>query len=162
LLEQGKEWKLYGKTGRQNAPNSGINWWVGWVEKEGHFYVFGAGFIVLGAGLYIYANGKTVMPIALIMIGLFELFSNKIKKYFWLRRHSKSKLMNAEVEIKVTDAGIDSTGPFSNGHFEWDGIEKAIRTPKGILIWPQKGVYWYLPESIAGKETMDLIQDKVA
>ena len=40
LLEQGKEWKLYGKTGWQNAPNEGIGWWVGWVEKEGRFYVF--------------------------------------------------------------------------------------------------------------------------
>lgn len=40
LLEQGKEWKLYGKTGWQNAPDSGIGWWVGWVEKEGLFYVF--------------------------------------------------------------------------------------------------------------------------
>lgn len=40
LLEQGVDWKLYGKTGWQNAPRSGIGWWVGWVEKKGHFYVF--------------------------------------------------------------------------------------------------------------------------
>lgn len=40
LLEQGKEWKLYGKTGWQNAPGSGIGWWVGWMEKKGHIYVF--------------------------------------------------------------------------------------------------------------------------
>ena len=40
LLEQGKEWRLYGKTGWYNAPDSGIGWWVVWVEKEGHFYVF--------------------------------------------------------------------------------------------------------------------------
>lgn len=40
LLETGPEWKLYGKTGWQNAPGSGVGWWVGWVEKAGHFYVF--------------------------------------------------------------------------------------------------------------------------
>lgn len=40
LLEQGKGWKLYGKTGWQNAPDLGIGWWVGWVEREGRFYVF--------------------------------------------------------------------------------------------------------------------------
>lgn len=124
--------------------------------------VIGACFVFLGIGLYIYANGKTATPIALVAIGVFELLSNRIKKHFWLRRHSKSKLMNAEVELKVTEAGIDSSGPFSNGHFEWAGIEKAIRTPKGILVWPQKGMYWYLPESIAGKETIDFIQEKIA
>jgi hypothetical protein len=53
--------------------------------------VIGFGFILLGTGLYIYANGKTVLPFALIAIGVFELFSNQIKKYFWLRRHLKSK-----------------------------------------------------------------------
>ena len=124
--------------------------------------VIGIAFIFLGIGLYIYADGKTVLPIALIAIGVFELFSNYIKKYFWLRRHAKSKLMNAEVILDVTETGIDSTGPFSNGHFKWDGIEKAIRTPKGILLWPQKGMYWYLPESIAGSQTIDFIQSKVA
>ena len=122
--------------------------------------VIGVSFIFLGMGLYIYANGKTATPIALIAIGVFELLSNRIKKYFWLRRHSKSKLMNAEIELEVTEAGIDSSGPFSSGHFEWEGLEKAIRTPKGILVWPQKGTYWYLPESIAGKQTIDFIQAK--
>jgi beta-lactamase class D len=40
LLEQGEGWKLYGKTGWQNAPEPGIGWWVGWVEKEGQIYSF--------------------------------------------------------------------------------------------------------------------------
>jgi beta-lactamase class D len=40
MLEQGDDWKLYGKTGWQNAPNSGIGWFVGWIEKEKKYYVF--------------------------------------------------------------------------------------------------------------------------
>lgn len=40
LLNEGADWKLYGKTGWQNAPGNGIGWWVGWVEKNGSFYVF--------------------------------------------------------------------------------------------------------------------------
>ena len=70
--------------------------------------------------------------------------------------------MDAQVELKVTDTGIDTSGPFSNGHIEWDGIEKTVRTPKGILVWPQKGIYWYLPENIAGKEVIDLIEEKAS
>ena len=26
-------WSLHAKTGWQNAPGSGIGWWVGWVER---------------------------------------------------------------------------------------------------------------------------------
>jgi beta-lactamase class D len=40
LLEQGDNWRLYGKTGWENAPNSGIGWWVGWVKKDDHVYAF--------------------------------------------------------------------------------------------------------------------------
>ena len=123
--------------------------------------VIGFVFILLGLALYIYAQGKTVTPVALILIGIFELFSNRIKKYFWLKRHSKSKLVDAEIEIELTETGINSTGPFSNGYFDWSGIEKVVRTPKGVLVWPQKGMYWYLPESIAGKQSIEFIMSKV-
>jgi len=40
LLEQGKNWKLYGKTGWQNAPGQGVGWWVGWVWKDDCLYTF--------------------------------------------------------------------------------------------------------------------------
>lgn len=40
LLEEGDNWRLYGKTGWENAPDSGIGWWVGWVNKDGHVYAF--------------------------------------------------------------------------------------------------------------------------
>jgi len=40
LLEKGSIWKLYGKTGWENAPGQGVGWWVGWVQKDGHIYAF--------------------------------------------------------------------------------------------------------------------------
>jgi beta-lactamase class D len=40
LLDQGADWKLYGKTGWENAPGPGVGWWVGWVQKDGHVYAF--------------------------------------------------------------------------------------------------------------------------
>ncbi|HPA20350.1 MAG TPA: class D beta-lactamase [Verrucomicrobiae bacterium] len=40
LLERGPSWRLYGKTGWQNAPDQGVGWWVGWVEKDGRIYAF--------------------------------------------------------------------------------------------------------------------------
>jgi beta-lactamase class D len=40
LLDQGENWKLYGKTGWENAPGPGVGWWVGWMQKEDHIYAF--------------------------------------------------------------------------------------------------------------------------
>lgn len=40
LLDQGANWKLYGKTGWQNAPNQGVGWLVGWVQKDDRIYAF--------------------------------------------------------------------------------------------------------------------------
>lgn len=40
LMEQGESWKLYGKTGWENAPGPGIGWWVGWVEKNDRLFAF--------------------------------------------------------------------------------------------------------------------------
>lgn len=40
LLQSAKDYKLYGKTGWQNAPNSGVGWFVGWLENSSGSYVF--------------------------------------------------------------------------------------------------------------------------
>ena len=40
LLEHGAGWKLYGKTGWQNAPGPGVGWWVGWLERDGRIHAF--------------------------------------------------------------------------------------------------------------------------
>lgn len=133
----------------------GSKWLLG--EK-----VVGAVLIMLGIVLFVYSRGETVLPVALVAIGVFELLSNRIRKYFWLRRHLKSKLNDAEVRITLGDSGIVSKSPYSTSEMKWSGVEKVVRTPKGILIWPQKGMYWYLPKSIAGAEAIAFIETKSA
>ncbi|MGL4995273.1 MAG: class D beta-lactamase [Deefgea sp.] len=40
LLETGKNWKLYGKTGWTGSKQPSIGWFVGWVEQDGKLYSF--------------------------------------------------------------------------------------------------------------------------
>jgi beta-lactamase class D len=40
LLDSGTNWELHGKTGWENAPDKGVGWWVGWVQKNGQIYAF--------------------------------------------------------------------------------------------------------------------------
>jgi beta-lactamase class D len=40
VVERGTGWVLYGKTGWENAPDPGVGWWVGWVQRDGRVYAF--------------------------------------------------------------------------------------------------------------------------
>lgn len=40
LLEQGTNWKLYGKTGLGNVAGVRIGWWVGWAQRDDRVYAF--------------------------------------------------------------------------------------------------------------------------
>jgi len=40
LLESGENWQLYGDTGWENAPEAGVGWWIGWLQKDGRWYTF--------------------------------------------------------------------------------------------------------------------------
>ncbi|HSB97869.1 MAG TPA: class D beta-lactamase [Spongiibacteraceae bacterium] len=39
-LEQNENWILYGKTGWADTYTPAVGWWVGWVNKGGHYYSF--------------------------------------------------------------------------------------------------------------------------
>jgi hypothetical protein len=43
----------------------------------------------------------------------------------------------------------------------WDGIERILRTPKGLLIWPQKGMYIYLPKASAEEKLIEFVAAQV-
>lgn len=40
LLETGKNWKLYGKTGWTGSKQPSIGWFVGWLEQDGKLFSF--------------------------------------------------------------------------------------------------------------------------
>lgn len=49
LLESADDYKLYGKTGWQNAPGNRIGWFVGWIENSHGSYVFALNMDMTGA-----------------------------------------------------------------------------------------------------------------
>ena len=49
MLESADDYKLYGKTGWQNAPDNGIGWFIGWIENAQGSYVFALNIDMRGA-----------------------------------------------------------------------------------------------------------------
>jgi hypothetical protein len=119
------------------------------------------GVLAILFGVFLLSEGDDFLWVIFVTLGTFELCSNYLKKYIWLRRHFKSKLADAQVELTIDDDGIHSRGPFSTGSMRWNGIERILRTPKGLLIWPQKGMYIYLPKAAAEEEVIDFVASRV-
>lgn len=124
-------------------------------------YYFAFIFIVVGSSILIYSNKFAVTPIALIIFGFFELFSPYIKRSIWLRRQMSNKTANTEVEITITEKELLTKGKYSEGNMAWEGMDKILDTPKGIVIWPQKGIVIYIPKTKLNVEAITYVLSKI-
>jgi beta-lactamase class D len=48
-VDSGPGWSLHAKTGWQNAPDAGVGWWVGWVQKGDRITPFALNLAMAGA-----------------------------------------------------------------------------------------------------------------
>jgi len=133
----------------------GSSWY--WIEL-----VIGLLFIIGGLALFIYASWTTILPIALVGVGVFEILFYKVKKFFWLRKRASDKSANTEINLSFDDEGLETNSELSTAKLKWAGVEKCIQTPKGVIIWPQKEVYIYIPEDAAGSDAIEFILLKTA
>lgn len=123
-------------------------------------YMISIFLIIFGVYLYFYAKGETFLPILLIALGLFELFSPYLKKIIWIKRQMSNKLANTNVEMVVTEQALLTKGKYSEGCMAWEGMERMLETPKGILLWPQKGIKIYIPKSKLPLDIINYISSK--
>ncbi len=121
------------------------------------------GVIALAIALVLlFRQSDPFMITAFFGIAAAQLLRNPIKKVKWLRGLEKGKRFDESVEIQFDESGIKTNGPFSSAEMSREGIERQRRTPKGLLLWPQKGAFFYLPESQVDNSIIDYVQSKVA
>jgi hypothetical protein len=111
-------------------------------------------FILLGVAFLAWFESLVALPIVLIALGVIELIFPILKKPWWVGRQMKSKVANGTVEIVLSESGIHTSGPYSKGEMTWEGVERILETPRGVFIWPQKGMHIYLPKSVVGNEAV--------
>ena len=119
-------------------------------------------FILLGGFLILNSNHHNTLAYFLIAIGIYETMSPIIKKPIWVRKHVKSKLFNTAIDVFIDDKGIETKGKHSEGQVSWQGIERFLETPKGVFIWPQKGVHMYFPKSTMNDDILQFLHEKCA
>jgi len=141
-----------------NCYNESIRYGSKWRKYE---FIIGGLFLIAGFTLFAYTHWKLASPIIFILIGFYEVFSPIIKKPFWVRRQTSSKISGSKVDIIVNDDGIVSKSPNSESNINWSEIEKVTKTPNGILVWPQKSVHLFFPKIDIGEEGIEYILNRV-
>jgi len=141
-----------------NCFNESIRYGSKWRKYE---FIIGSLFLIAGFSLFAYTHWRLASPIIFILIGLYELFSPIIKRPFWVRRQTSSKIAGSKVDIIVNNDGIISKSPYSESSIRWSGIEKTIKTPNGILVWPQKGIHFFFPKEYISEEGIEYILSRV-
>ena len=118
------------------------------------------GSTALGAAIVLYLLDFSFdLPIyVLLAIAVVDLLGNSIRKFFWLRRFATAKELDSEVQFTFSERGISSESKCSKGELSWEGVDRVKKTPLGVLVWPNKGIYMYFPESVVGKDVLDFIQ----
>ena len=108
----------------------------------------------------IYSKRFELTPFFMVIVGIFELLSFHIKKYLWLRRQLSNKSLGGEFIVTVDESGYTMCGPFGTSQLSWKGVDSIIRSPHGVIIRPQTGSIFYIPEKIAGKELVEFVCNK--
>ena len=118
--------------------------------------------MVFGIGLVFYFNNRYIAPYILIAVGLVEFFFFDLWKPFWVRKQLRSKSTGRDVNVVITDEGLEINGPFSSGTIKWEGLEKKIQTPRGFLLWISRGVHLYFPRDVLSSEAAEFLAAKAA
>ena len=98
--------------------------------------------IVLG----IDSEHRTV-SIFFVLIGIFNVVWHFWDKHKWFRNRRSANVTGQDIEIRFEDDRISMTSPSSKSESEWTVFQKIVTTESGMFLYPQQGIYIYVPDS---------------
>jgi len=81
-----------------------------------------------------------LMALLLIMTGPFQIFQLK-------RQIRRMKILNEEISWTFSTTGTEQVTKESKSQETWKVYHEAVRREKGFLLYPQKGIAYWLPFS---------------
>ena len=131
------------------------------------FYIFSSLIFIL-ACIAIYRKGIQISSGFLFLVGAYLLFLRHFEyKYFARRRFKKRPDKNKRIRIEVTEDIIKSeVEDIGKSEANWNSVYKALRNKEGIIIYPNEGIYHWIPNHAFQNEEelnqfWDLVKRKV-
>ena len=109
--------------------------------------ILGFGFVAyvaLRAGSLRHVWSSVFWPFYLILLGGLLWWIPK-----WRLKRSFSKSANRDVEVswQITPAGLRAEHVDGSVDMKWSAFNKAVLTPTGLLLYPQPGLFHWLPRA---------------
>ncbi|MCF7786059.1 MAG: YcxB family protein [Prosthecobacter sp.] len=70
-----------------------------------------------------------------------------INRFFWRRRINAMPLCGKQVTWTVTESALKCVMSGADATMDWSVILESVATPEGILIYPQKNLFYWLPRT---------------
>lgn len=122
--------------------------WLAHISPWRRFAVnFGAAWIMIGLAVHFWTDVPPGLPVIFVAAGLFQIIRHVLHQRKWINARLREKSFEQDVEIDFTEDKITIRGPQGSGFCKWDAFERCRVTPRGLFLWPRKGVHIYLPDS---------------
>ena len=122
----------------------GRSWhWKKFGSLQYLWYVAGAIFITLGSiALYL---GDRPFGIMILSYGLYCVTRKKILEFRFKRNIEKNPGYQIPTKWEFTENGITQTSKLGSSELSWSAIYETVTTPEGVLLYPQKNLYFWIP-----------------
>ena len=102
--------------------------------------------------LYGSASRRLTALVPLVICGVFFLLIA-----WWSPRYRARRMILREVTWTVGDEGVHLTSDVSSADLRWEAFLKYRETPKGFLLFVQRGMAQFIPKRVlTGDQTDDL------
>ena len=113
----------------------------------GAICVFIGMFLLAVAALQLSAGNGGALTLVFILLGFLNLFA----KQFWISRSVKQVFKNGETEQRIkfraNPVGLHLESGDSRGTTKWTHFADCLIKKDGILLYPKKSLYYWIPRS---------------
>jgi hypothetical protein len=118
--------------------------WKSYGVLQHLWYVAGAMAAVLGIWL-LFKYQSSAFALALIFISPYCFARKKLLARTFIKNLKTSPMFGERVKWRISKTGVTQETSSEMAQHNWGAFYKTITTPKGILIYPQKLFYYWLP-----------------
>lgn len=117
------------------------------VFRLGLHFIF-ALMLIAGAGGVWKGGEMLTFSVVLLAGGIYWFFFRRSERNWIIRRQfAKRPDRNMEMEWKIEAAKIWTHSSLGQSEFTWELFVKMVRTPEGVLFYPNDQVFHWLPRS---------------
>ena len=96
--------------------------------------------------------GWIPITVTYLIIGTFFLFRTWVYGFFFNRRLRASPFYGKPIHWRIETHAISGETEGANWTFAWDKFHETFTTPDGLLLFPYKNAYYWLPKKAFASE----------